>query len=63
MNIQSKTRGFLNRPLAGKVALVTGSTSGIGHGRRLDRALKREGNRFKRLTKLRESTGSEWSVT
>jgi 3-hydroxybutyrate dehydrogenase len=32
MNIQVKTQGMAMRPLAGKVSLVTGSTSGIGLG-------------------------------
>jgi 3-hydroxybutyrate dehydrogenase len=32
MNIQVKTQGTAMRPLAGKVSLVTGSTSGIGLG-------------------------------
>jgi 3-hydroxybutyrate dehydrogenase len=42
MNIQVKTQGTAVRPLAGKVSLVTGSTSGIGLG--IARALAQAGS-------------------
>ena len=42
MNIQSNAGSDAARPLAGKVALVTGSTSGIGLG--IARALAAAGS-------------------
>jgi 3-hydroxybutyrate dehydrogenase len=68
MNIQLKTQGVPNRPLAGKVALVTGSTSGIGLG--IARALAQAGAALvlnglgaaSEIAKTRKSLSAEFGV-
>ena len=70
MNIQVKTQGAAAaRPLAGKVSLVTGSTSGIGLG--IARALAEAGSAVvlnglgvgAEITKTREKIAAEFGVT
>jgi 3-hydroxybutyrate dehydrogenase len=69
MNIQVKTQGTATRPLAGKVSLVTGSTSGIGLG--IARALAEAGSAVvlnglgaaAEIAKTREQIAAEFGVT
>ena len=69
MNIQVKTQGSAARPLAGKVSLVTGSTSGIGLG--IARALAEAGSAVvlnglgvdTEIAKTRQQVAADFGVT